>query len=50
MWLSHNDFLAIVKESWVGMDDNLVGAITRFTHKAQTLNKEVYGNIFVRKR
>ena len=39
MWLSHNDFPAIVRESWVGMEDNLVGAITRFTHKAQTWNK-----------
>ena len=50
MWLSHNDFPAIVRESWTGMDDNLAGAIFRFTHKAQIWNKEVFGNIFVKKR
>ena len=50
MWLSHNDFPAIVRESWSGMDDNHVGAITRFTLKAQIWNKEVFGNIFVRKK
>ncbi|XP_030924591.1 uncharacterized protein LOC115951550 [Quercus lobata] len=50
MWLSHHDFPAIVRESSAGMEDNLVGAITRFTHKAQTWNKEVFGNIFARKR
>ncbi|XP_050242398.1 uncharacterized protein LOC126691394 [Quercus robur] len=50
MWLSHNDFPAIFRQSWAGMEDNLVGAITRFTHKAQTWNKEIFGNIFARKR
>ena len=50
MWLSHNDFPAIVRESWNGMEDNLTGAVTRFTHKVQIWNKEVFRNIFVRKR
>nr|XP_023872395.1 uncharacterized protein LOC111985008 [Quercus suber] len=50
MWLSHNDFPVIVRESWADMDVNLAEAITRFTNKAQIWNKEVFGNIFVRKR
>ena len=50
MWLSHNDFPAIVRESWSGMDDNHVWAVNRFTLKAQIWNKEVFGNIFVRKK
>lgn len=50
IWLSHNDFPAIVRESWAGMEENLIGAVTRFTHKAQIWNKEVFGNIFARKR
>ena len=50
MWLSHKDFPAIVRESWEGREEDLPGAITRFTQKAQTWNKEVFGNIFVRKR
>ena len=32
------------------MDDNLAGAVFRFTYKAQIWNKEVFGNIFVKKR
>lgn len=32
------------------MEENLIGAVTRFTHKAQIWNKEVFGNIFARKR
>ena len=50
MWLSHNDFPAIVREFWAGMEDDLAGAVTRFTHKTQIWNKEVFGNIFVSKR
>ena len=50
MWLSHNDFPAIVRESWTDMDDNLAGAVFRFTYKAQIWNKEVFGIIFVKKR
>ena len=50
MWLSHNDFPAIVRDSWNGMENNLTGAVTRFTHKVQIWNKEVFRNIFARKR
>lgn len=50
MWLSHNELLAIVRESWAGKEDDLAGAVTRFTLKAQIWNKEIFGNIFVRKK
>ena len=50
MWLSHNDFLAIIRESWAGKEEYLAGVVTRFIQKAQTWNKEVFGNIFVRKK
>ena len=33
-----------------GREKDLPGAVTRFTQKAQIWNKEVFGNIFVRKR
>lgn len=50
MWLSHNDCLAIVRESWAGKEEDLAGVVTRFTQKAQSWNKEVFENIFVRKK
>ena len=50
IWLSHNDFPAIVRDSWAGMEYDLMGAVTRFTHKALTWNKEVFGNIFAKKK
>lgn len=50
IWLSHNDFLAIVKEAWIGKEADLAGAITGFIVKAQRWNKEVLGNVFNRKK
>ena len=35
MWLSHKDFPAIVRDSWEGREEDLPGAVTRFTQKAQ---------------
>ena len=32
------------------MEYDLMGAVTRFTHKALTWNKEVFGNIFAKKK
>ena len=49
MWLSHKDFPAIVRKSWEGSDEDLSGAVSSFTQKTQTWNKEVLGNIFMRK-
>ena len=49
-WLSHNDFLVLVREAQIGQDANLLDAILDFTNKAQCWNKEVFGNVFARKK
>lgn len=50
MWLNHDNFPAIVRESWAGKEADLAGAIINFTLKAQSWNKEVFGNVCVRKK
>ena len=50
VWLNHKDFTAIVREAWAGQDDRLDGAISSFKAKALRWNKEVFGNVFVRKK
>ncbi|XP_065629087.1 uncharacterized protein LOC111990897 [Quercus suber] len=47
---SHNEFPMLVRESWNGQEANLPEAISVFTSKAQRWNKEVFGNVFKRKR
>ncbi|KAL7254737.1 hypothetical protein ACSBR1_008974 [Camellia fascicularis] len=49
-WLCHPNFPDVVLKSWANMNTNLVGAITEFTHNVKTWNKEVFGNVFKRKR
>ncbi|XP_030925036.1 uncharacterized protein LOC115952092 [Quercus lobata] len=49
MWLHHPEFPEIVKGSW-GLHLNLGLAIKQFTEKAKKWNKDVFGNIFARKR
>ena len=48
-WLSHSDFSAVVKDAWAGTEGNLAEAITNFMTKAQRGNREVFGNVFIRK-
>lgn len=50
VWLSHMEFPIMVREAWLGQDDNLVRAISGFTLKAQKWNKKVFGNVFTKKR
>ena len=50
IWLSHNEFPAIVRDAWAAKEGNLDGAISNFTTKAQRWNKEVFGNVFIRKK
>ncbi|KAL0012862.1 hypothetical protein SO802_007970 [Lithocarpus litseifolius] len=50
VWLSHKDFPAVVRDAWTGLEDNLEGAISRFTTSAQKWNKEIFGNVFTRKK
>ena len=39
-----------MRDAWAGREGNLVEAITNFTTKAQRWNREVFGNVFVRKK
>jgi len=39
-----------VRDAWSGHEENLVGAISNFSTKAQRWNKEVFGNVFIRKK
>lgn len=50
IWLHHKDFLAIVREAWSGKNARLASAISDFTMKVQRWNKEVFGNVFLRKK
>ncbi|XP_028112500.1 uncharacterized protein LOC114310648 [Camellia sinensis] len=49
-WLCHPSFSDVVKKSWTNMDSNLVEAINGFTHDVKNWNKEVFGNVYKRKR
>ena len=50
IWLSHKDFPTVVREAWAGMESNLEGTISGFTTKAQRWNRDVFGNVFVKKK
>ncbi|KAL4596819.1 hypothetical protein ACB092_12G190700 [Castanea dentata] len=50
VWLSHTKFSNVMIEVWSGQEDNLAKAISGFTLKALRWNKEVFGNVFVKKR
>lgn len=49
IWLSHPDFSDVVRGAWSNIE-SLNNAITSFTNLAKVWNKEVFGNIFARKR
>ena len=49
MWLVHQDFPRIVKEAWLE-NNSLPLAISNFTTKVMKWNREVFGNIFAKKR
>lgn len=40
----------MVRAAWIGQEVSLKGAISDFILKAQKWNKDVFGNIFVRKK
>ena len=40
----------LVREAWSGEDPNLPGAISIFTSKAHRCNKDIFGNVFTRKK
>lgn len=49
MWLSHRGFPTIVEKAW-DQASSLDQAISFFTTLAITWNKEVFGNLFARKK
>ena len=50
IWLSHNEFPGIVQEAWSGQDVNLASAISGFVSRARVWNREVFGNVFTKKK
>nr|POE78860.1 transposon tx1 uncharacterized 149 kda protein [Quercus suber] len=50
MWLNHDGFPGVVREAWEGNSQDVCFAVENFTRKAKTWNKEVFGDIFWRKR
>ncbi|KAL4609882.1 hypothetical protein ACB092_08G013100 [Castanea dentata] len=50
IWLNHKDFTSVVRAAWTSQDIRLKGAISNFILKAQKWNKDVFGNVFVRKK
>nr|XP_023904633.1 uncharacterized protein LOC112016320 [Quercus suber] len=49
MWLSHLEFPNIVRDAW-NNPIVLANAMTKFAEKARVWNKEVFGNLFHRKK
>lgn len=49
-WLMRRDYQVIWENAWRGYDDDVVGAIERVTELSSEWNKNVFGNIFKRKR
>ena len=50
MWLSREGFPSIVRDAWEGNHHNFNNAITSFTLKVKVWNKDVFGNIFWKKK
>ncbi|XP_075665376.1 uncharacterized protein LOC142635044 [Castanea sativa] len=50
MWLSHDGFPSIVREAWEGNNQDVCLAVEIFTQKGKAWNKEVFDNIFWKKR
>ncbi|XP_028127267.1 uncharacterized protein LOC114323788 [Camellia sinensis] len=49
-WISHEEFQAVVEDNWMKNHDSLLANLDNLAHKASLWNKEVFGNIFRRKR
>ncbi|XP_050273143.1 uncharacterized protein LOC126716155 [Quercus robur] len=50
IWLSYSEFPVVVRDAWASREGNLAEAISNFKTKAQRWNKEVFGNVFLRKK
>ncbi|XP_028093960.1 uncharacterized protein LOC114294059 [Camellia sinensis] len=49
-WLTHENFKAIVENSWTNTTSSLSEKLNDLAQVASTWNKEIFGNIFRRKR
>ncbi|KAF3965733.1 hypothetical protein CMV_010108 [Castanea mollissima] len=49
MWLTHPDFPGIVREAWASQT-RLSAAVSNFVDKARIWNKNIFGNLFHRKK
>ena len=49
MWLNHPDFLEVVREAWAS-PTRLIMAVSTFADKARIRNKNIFGNLFHRKK
>ena len=50
IWHSHEEFPSVVREAWEGNQHSVCNAIYEFTNKANVWNKDVFGNIFWKKK
>ncbi|KAL4638398.1 hypothetical protein ACB092_03G143700 [Castanea dentata] len=50
IWLSHSDFPNIVRDAWEGQGVRLADATSDFVNKAKIWNREVFGNVFAKKK
>lgn len=49
-WIDHDDYQGMVAGAWVGRDGNPIHGLQRVKEASITFNKEVFRNIFKRKR
>ena len=49
MWLSHPSFPDIVRDAWAN-PSSLLHIVSKFTNKAKVWNRNVFGNLFHRKK
>ncbi|XP_028055196.1 uncharacterized protein LOC114259389 [Camellia sinensis] len=49
-WITYPGLLDVIKSSWSDMNQNLIDSTAEFTCRVKEWNKEVFGNIFQRKR
>ena len=50
IWHSHEEFPSVVREAWEGNQHSVCNAIYEFTNKANDWNRDVFGNIFWKKK
>jgi hypothetical protein len=49
-WYTHSEYPALVKNSWARDRSNIVHCLQNVAQDSTTFNKEVFGNIFARKK